>query len=495
MSRKPRQREPQRPAPAADDRQPEPNANRRRMHRRAVRPAKAILPVDAVGLVREFRGHVRRVNGIAVSGDGLLALSGGQDRTVRLWDVATGNELLRVDHDGPVDAVAMTADGRHGLSGSADKTVRLWDFRPEHTVGMRRLDGHTSGGVRRRVCPGRSDRGLGGADKTIRVWDVATGQISGSPLLHESTVVALATTGDDGVLAGCDDGTLWLWDLKSRQRVRRLKAPGPVLCVAGSPLGHRALSGHADGVLVLWDLDLGAEIGRMVGHNDLVRCAALLPDGHRALAGSQFGNLILWDLDTRRELRRFSPAASTSDHAGQLGLAVARRRCSRSDGRHRRDRASLEPARQRCIDRRCRPTNCTLIGAFNSPTSGSTVAGAGLPVLGRNRGLGRRRLARVENRLDLHLREHDRSAIGIDPGRELIEKAAAEHRREIAGALGQHNAIDIVVREGPDLDCFEPRRPRLNDSAVNRRDINRLFARYRDEPRFLMPAAPTGGSR
>ena len=132
--------------------------------------------------MREFRGHVRRVNGIAVSGDGLLALSGGQDRTVRLWNVAAGNELLRVDHDGPVDAVAITADGRLGLSGSEDKTVRLWDFRPENTVGMRRLDGHTKAVYAVAFALGDQIAVSGGADKTIRVWDLATGQISGSPL-------------------------------------------------------------------------------------------------------------------------------------------------------------------------------------------------------------------------------------------------------------------------------------------------------------------------
>ena len=104
-------------------------------------------------------------------------------------------------------------------------------------------------------------------------------------------------------------------------------------------------------------------------------------------------------------------------------------------------------------------------------------------------------LLRVENRLDLHLREHDRLRVGIDPGRELIEKAASQHRGEIAGALGQDNAIDIVVRERPDLDCFEPRRPCPNNSAVNRRDIDRLVARCRTGPRPPMPAAPTAGSR
>ena len=279
-------------------------------------------PEEPVGLSREFRGHTRRVNGVAVSGDGRIALSGGQDRTVRLWHVATGKEVKRVAHDGPVEAVAMSSDGRYGLSGSDDKTVRLWDFRPEHDVGMRRLEGHA--GAIFTVAFGQGDQLAlsGSADKTIRVWDVATGQSSGLPLRHEGAVVAMATTGGDSVLAGCDDGTLWLWDLKSRQRVRRMKAPGRVLCVACSPLGNRAISGHADGVLVVWDLDLGAEMGRLVGHGDLVRCAAILPDGRRALAGSQFGHMVLWDLETQAALYRSPLAASPSEQAGQLGVAV-----------------------------------------------------------------------------------------------------------------------------------------------------------------------------
>jgi WD40 repeat protein len=279
-------------------------------------------PEEPVGLSREFRGHTRRVNGVAMSGDGRTALSGGQDRTVRLWNVATGKEVRRVAHDGPVEAVAMSGDGRYGLSGSDDKTVRLWDFRPEHDVGMRRLEGHA--GAIFTVAFGQGDQLAlsGSADKTIRVWDVATGQSSGLPLRHEGAVVAMATTGGDSVLAGCDDGTLWLWDLKSRQRVRRMKAPGRVLCVACSPFGNRAISGHADGVLVVWDLDLGAEMGRLVGHGDLVRCAAILPDGRRALAGSQFGHMVLWDLETQAALYRSPLAASLSEQAGQLGVAV-----------------------------------------------------------------------------------------------------------------------------------------------------------------------------
>jgi eukaryotic-like serine/threonine-protein kinase len=288
----------------------------------------ASLPNEGVGLVRELKGHKGRVHGVAVSRDGAFALSGGQDKSVRLWSIETGHELRRLEHDGPVYAAALAADGRRGLSGSADKTVRLWDFGSEHDVGVRRLDGHTAAVLTVMFAPGDELALSGSADRTIRVWDAATGQPAGLPLVHESAVVAITSIGANGILAGCEDGSLWLWDLKSRQRVRKLKAPGPILCVAASPLGRRALSGHADGVLVVWDLDLGAEIGRMIGHSDLIRCVAALPDGQRALAGSQFGNLILWDIDSQRELHRLAPAGPASARAGQLGVAAS------ADGHH-----------------------------------------------------------------------------------------------------------------------------------------------------------------
>jgi WD40 repeat protein len=153
------------------------------------------------------------VNGVAVSADGSLALSGGQDRTVRFWNVTAGKELRRVDHDGPVYSVALSADGRHGLSGSADKSVRLWEFGAQSDVGMRRLEGHTAAVFAVIFAAGDQVALSAGADRTVRVWDVASGRLSGLPLVHDSAVVALAITGGDGILAGCDDGTIWLWDL------------------------------------------------------------------------------------------------------------------------------------------------------------------------------------------------------------------------------------------------------------------------------------------
>jgi hypothetical protein len=288
--------------------------------RPAPTPARPVLPAEPVGLVRVLKGHAGRVNSVAVSKSGSVALSGGQDRTVRLWNVATGIETRRVELGGPVQSVALSADGGLGLSGSDDKTVRLWDLRNDRDVGVRQLDGHDGPVFAVTFAQGDRLALSGGADGTVRAWSVDTGRPDGPPLLHDSPVVALATSAGNGdsVLAGCADGTIWLWDLKSRERVRRLSAPGPVLCVAGSPLGHRALSCHPDGLIILWDLDLGAETGRLVDGTDYVRSASFLADGRRVLSGSQLGNFLLWDLESKSAVYRFA----ASSNAGQLAIAV-----------------------------------------------------------------------------------------------------------------------------------------------------------------------------
>jgi WD40 repeat protein len=86
-----------------------------------------------------IKGHEGGVKAVAVTSDGRI-VSGGDDKTARIWDARTGDQLLQLKgHESGVYAVAVTPDGRV-VTGSSDKTVRIWDSRTGAELAQ--LKGH-----------------------------------------------------------------------------------------------------------------------------------------------------------------------------------------------------------------------------------------------------------------------------------------------------------------------------------------------------------------
>jgi len=106
---------------------------------------------------------------VAYSPDGKSLASGSSDNTVRLWDVATGNELRRLEgHADWVWSVAFSPDGKSLASGSSDNTVRLWDVAAGKE--LRRLEGHAASVLSVAFSPDGKSLASGSYDKTVRLW-------------------------------------------------------------------------------------------------------------------------------------------------------------------------------------------------------------------------------------------------------------------------------------------------------------------------------------
>jgi RNA polymerase sigma factor (sigma-70 family) len=209
-----------------------------------------------------FRAHTRKegVASLALAPGGKTLATAGWDKTVKLWDPATGSEraVLR-DHTSGVSCVRYSADGQWLASASNDGTVKLWD--------------PASGALR----------------ATLRGHAKVVGPLAFSP---DCRTLASGSPRDDSVI---------LWDVAEGKAQRTFAAhPGGVMALAFSPDGRLLVTGGGGQTARIWDLATGVEQATLRGHTREVSALAFSPRGKILATASYDGTVRLWGAATDR---------------------------------------------------------------------------------------------------------------------------------------------------------------------------------------------------
>lgn len=248
-------------------------------------------------LMRVVTGHTGWVRCAAVDPSNQWYAVGSQDRTVRIYDLASSK--LRLTLTGHVSAVRdVVVSERHPymFTCSEDKQVFCWDL--ETNTVIRKYFGHTAGVFSLALHPRLDVLFSAGRDSTCRVWDIRTKHQVHCLQGHKDAVVSIGTQAvEPQVITGSMDRTARLWDLAAGKCQGILTHhKRAVRSIACSTRERSFVTAAADGIRKWAGVDVHLE-RTMEGHAGIVHSAALSDEGVLASAGDD-GELRFWDYGT-----------------------------------------------------------------------------------------------------------------------------------------------------------------------------------------------------
>ena len=286
-------------------------------------------------------GHTQVVRSVVFMGDTNL-VSGGDDETLRAWNLRTEEQLWRANVGGQVFAVAIplhqpfyTAYGgvydynirlrytpngnwrgritghsetvrglafkpenHHLASGSEDNTIKIWNTDNNANLQlMRTLRGHTDSVLSVAWNHDGSVLASSGADGTVRLWNPTNG-INYSVLRgHREEVLSIAWHPNGQMIAsGSADNTIRIWDVNTERTLQTLQEhTNSILSIAWHPDGEMLVSGSADGTVRLWNPDTGENTASMIGHTGAVTSVVWSPNGRMFVSGSADRTIRIWE--------------------------------------------------------------------------------------------------------------------------------------------------------------------------------------------------------
>ncbi|KAL4761092.1 uncharacterized protein BDW70DRAFT_168156 [Aspergillus foveolatus] len=247
-------------------------------------------------LQRTLDGHNNWVMSAVFSHDAQLLASASDDRTVKIWDTATGSLKHTLGHDDRVTSAVFSHDSRLLASALDDRTVKIWDTGTgsfQHT-----LEGHSdwvrsdSFSHNSRLLASASD------DATVKIWDTETGFLQHTLEGHDGWVRSVVFSHNSRLLASAsDDGTVKIWDTATGSLQHTLEGHSDWVRSVSFSHDSRLLASASDDATI-WDTGTGSLQHTLEGHDDWVTSAVFSHDSRLLASASDDRTVKIWNAAT-----------------------------------------------------------------------------------------------------------------------------------------------------------------------------------------------------